>query len=492
SRNNLSYSWNISVNDVDQPISVTSILPDEGGNLTVNEGDSLYFSIDASDPDGNELSYSWKLDSTEVSTISSYKYTPDYNSAGDHTLTLYVTDNYGTKISRADLSYSWNITVNDVDQGIVVTELLPEVGNTVVISEGDSTSFSIDASDPDGNELNYSWKLDSTEVSTISSYKYTPDYNSAGNHTLTLSVTDNYGTKISRADLSYSWNITVNDVDQGIVVTELLPEVGNTVVISEGDSTSFSIDASDPDGNELNYSWKLDSTEVSTISSYKYTPDYNSAGNHTLTLSVTDNYGTKISRSNLSYSWNITVDNVNRAPSIVSQVPGYNFVVIDENQTLSFSIFATDSDNDSLSYSWFINGTDQGVNYSSLYTNFTVGEYIVKAIVTDGIDSDSTLWNVTSSVNTDENLPKVTKLYQNYPNPFNPSTTIEFDLASDSIVKLLLFDSKGQLVKKLINGYLRRGNHNIVFNADDISSGVYYYKLISKDKVITRKMTLIR
>ncbi|PID29096.1 MAG: hypothetical protein CR982_03895, partial [Candidatus Cloacimonadota bacterium] len=278
----------------------------------------------------------------------------------------------------------------------------------------------------------------------------------------------------------------------GIVVTELLPEVGNTVVISEGDSTSFSIDASDPDGNELNYSWKLDSTEVSTISSYKYTPDYNSAGNHTLTLSVTDNYGTKISRSNLSYSWNITVDNVNRAPSIVSQVPGYNFVVIDENQTLSFSIFATDSDNDSLSYSWFINGTDQGVNYSSLYTNFTVGEYIVKAIVTDGIDSDSTLWNVTSSVNTDENLPKVTKLYQNYPNPFNPSTTIEFDLASDSIVKLLLFDSKGQLVKKLINGYLRRGNHNIVFNADDISSGVYYYKLISKDKVITRKMTLIR
>ena len=73
--------------------------------------------------------------------------------------------------------------------------------------------------------------------------------------------------------------------------------------------------------------------------------------------------------------------------------------------------------------------------------------------------------------------PKVFSLEQNYPNPFNPGTKIRFSLAADSKVTLTVFDVLGQEVVNLIGGNLAAGSHEIDFNASNINSGVYFYRI---------------
>jgi flagellar hook assembly protein FlgD len=68
-------------------------------------------------------------------------------------------------------------------------------------------------------------------------------------------------------------------------------------------------------------------------------------------------------------------------------------------------------------------------------------------------------------------------LHQNYPNPFNPTTSISFDLASDSKVTLRIFDVLGQEVMTVLSGNLSAGSHKIQFNANGLNSGVYFYQI---------------
>ncbi len=92
----------------------------------------------------------------------------------------------------------------------------------------------------------------------------------------------------------------------------------------------------------------------------------------------------------------------------------------------------------------------------------------------------------------DEIIPYETALYQNYPNPFNPVTTIKFSLKNDCDVKLRVFNYKGQVTNLLVSGKMDRGFHSVQFNADMLSSGVYFYTLEADGKKLIRKMVLVR
>jgi hypothetical protein len=87
------------------------------------------------------------------------------------------------------------------------------------------------------------------------------------------------------------------------------------------------------------------------------------------------------------------------------------------------------------------------------------------------------------------------ELRQNYPNPFNPTTSIVFSLAKNSEVNLVVYDMQGREVAGLINNTsLPQGSYKYDFNAGDfgLSSGVYFYKLITGDFTSTKKMLLIK
>ena len=84
------------------------------------------------------------------------------------------------------------------------------------------------------------------------------------------------------------------------------------------------------------------------------------------------------------------------------------------------------------------------------------------------------------------------ELSQNYPNPFNPSTIISYSLPSASNVKLIVYNTLGQIVKTLESGYKTAGNYSINFNASDLPSGIFFYKLEAGKFSQIKKMMLIK
>ncbi|HRE39989.1 MAG TPA: M1 family aminopeptidase [Ignavibacteria bacterium] len=74
-------------------------------------------------------------------------------------------------------------------------------------------------------------------------------------------------------------------------------------------------------------------------------------------------------------------------------------------------------------------------------------------------------------------LPVTFALYQNYPNPFNPKTIIQYELKNPSSVKLKIYNMLGELISELVNEKKREGKYEVEFNAENIASGTYFYKL---------------
>jgi hypothetical protein len=99
------------------------------------------------------------------------------------------------------------------------------------------------------------------------------------------------------------------------------------------------------------------------------------------------------------------------------------------------------------------------------------------------------------SVSVDDRIteaPNSFKLEQNYPNPFNPSTNINFTLPTASDVTLTVYNVLGQRVATLVNGRMNAGAHGVRFDASNLASGIYFYRLQTNNFVQQRSMTLIK
>ena len=281
--------------------------------------------------------------------------------------------------------------------------------------------------------------------------------------------------------------------DQEIVVNELMP-VDFTQTIDETEAISFLIDAYDPDGNDLEYSWQVDAVEVSTDSTYDFETDYTSAGVYVVTLFVTDNYGT---RNELNYTWDVTVNDVDQEIVVNEILPPEGDLEIDETETIEFSIDAYDPDGNDLEYSWQVDAVEVSTEASYYFeTDYTsAGDYVVTLDVTDNFVSRNELnflWNVTVNdvVGSGEIiLPNITKLYQNHPNPFNPTTNIQFDIKENETGILTIFNTKGQMI---MTQHFNSGKYDYRWDASRFSSGVYFYQLHTESTLVTKKMLLLK
>jgi hypothetical protein len=89
-------------------------------------------------------------------------------------------------------------------------------------------------------------------------------------------------------------------------------------------------------------------------------------------------------------------------------------------------------------------------------------------------------------------IPDKYDLSQNYPNPFNPLTTINYDLPSDGIVTIKVYDILGRELKTLVNEMKTAGYHKIQFNASDLASGAYFYQMKAGDFVAVKKLVVLK
>lgn len=112
-------------------------------------------------------------------------------------------------------------------------------------------------------------------------------------------------------------------------------------------------------------------------------------------------------------------------------------------------------------------------------------------------DYSGNLIQATVSLERNQEIPERFTLLQNYPNPFNPETNISFSLPAESEVNLKIYNLKGQLVNILVNTRLSAGVHTFTWkgkdeSGKDVSSGIYFYKLIAGKYSETKKMVKIK
>jgi len=89
-------------------------------------------------------------------------------------------------------------------------------------------------------------------------------------------------------------------------------------------------------------------------------------------------------------------------------------------------------------------------------------------------------------------LPTEYSLDQNYPNPFNPNTTINYQLPENNQVSLKVYDILGNLVATLVEKEMEAGYYGVNWNASQLASGIYIYRIISGSFVSTKKMILMK
>ena len=94
----------------------------------------------------------------------------------------------------------------------------------------------------------------------------------------------------------------------------------------------------------------------------------------------------------------------------------------------------------------------------------------------------------------ENNESPVTQVYlsQNYPNPFNPVTLINYQIPERGLVTIKVFDLLGNEVKTLVNEFKEMGSYNINFKAEDLSSGIYIYKISVNNYIASKKMILVK
>ena len=100
--------------------------------------------------------------------------------------------------------------------------------------------------------------------------------------------------------------------------------------------------------------------------------------------------------------------------------------------------------------------------------------------------------SLTGNNNNNHEIPKGFSLSQNYPNPFNPSTNIKFSAAKSGLMKITVYDITGREVTVLVNEFFQAGMHEVKFNAANLSSGTYFYKMESEGYSDVKKMMLIK
>ncbi len=223
---------------------------------------------------------------------------------------------------------------------------------------------------------------------------------------------------------------------------------------------------------------------------------------HTLTLSATSDffgqtdakfYVGNESGPTDSMMVSIIVSPVNDAPEAV-------FTSSIDGSLVTFTDLSSDAlDMNAggiVAWEWNFGDGNMSNDSSPVYDFLATGDFTVTLTVTDnGGLTDTFTENITIlNVSNEElgGIPTKFSIEQNYPNPFNPSTNINYSIPEASKVSIVVYDMLGQKVAELVNAEQSAGNHAVLFDASNLSSGVYIYQLRAGSFTQTRKMTLIK
>ena len=373
--------------DAGRDQTVTDLDLNGSGQITLDGSGS-------SDPNGSITNYVWKEGSTQIATGVSPSLTL---ATGAHTIILTVTDNGGltatdTVVITVNASASANTpptasagpdqTVTDTDNN----------GSQQVTLNGSGSS------DPGGSITSYVWRESGTQIATGISPSLTL---ATGAHTIILTVTDNGG--LTAADTV----VIIINSPAASNQPPVLAAIGNKSV-NENSTLSFSISATDPDGDTITYSAQnLPAGATFVGQTFSWTPNYSQAGSYPVTFIASD--------GKAQYSKTITitvsiVGSTNRPPVLAA----IGNKLIHTSNLLVFNVNATDPDGDTITYS--ATGLPIGATFVSQNFRWTpgtsqAGTYDVTIIASDGLLQNSETITITVFYSTgDTSAPTVNGL----------------------------------------------------------------------------------
>jgi hypothetical protein len=214
------------------------------------------------------------------------------------------------------------------------------------------------------------------------------------------------------------------------------------------------------------------------------------------------------------YTYWVKINNIIDSLKYTNYVPYLKYQIPNQGDTAGMPYFYTfpdttfidDDGNNTLSYSAKLSNGDplpSWLNFDSLSRTFSgtpvsggLVNIKVKAADTAGAFAECIFTlDVIQNIGIEqinENVIKEFRLMQNYPNPFNPKTNIIFDIPKTSFAKLTVYDASGREAGTLVNELLKKGRYKVSLNAENLSSGVYFYKLETNNFSQTKKMVLLK
>ncbi|MCD6505518.1 tandem-95 repeat protein [Candidatus Poribacteria bacterium] len=444
-------NFKVVVADVNHPPKIKAI-PDQ----SVKEGQTLSLAVEASDPDGDPISYKAEnLPKGAEFQGNTMIWTPDYDQAGEYKVKFIASD--GKEKDEAEV----RIVVENVDRPPVIQMSQPD-GATLLISEGERIQLQIGATEPDGEDVSLSAVgLPQGATFTDGIFDWTPSYNQSGEYTVTFVATDSEGNSSQR-----KINISVADVN-------CPPQFGDMpekMEVKVGEEINLTVDVSDPDGDEVRVKVHPlpKGASFGKDHIFKWTPTEDQVGLYTITFTAIDS---KEAKAHAFLNLTVKETVVNADLNGDGEVNVFDVVVLAKH-------FGEKGEN--LDYD--LNG-DGEINVLDLVI-------LAKQIGTEGEHQPM-------GAPKDMTRTKRWELYQNSPNPFNPETWIPFHLAEDCRAEIRIYDVTGKLIRRLNLGPLTSGRHQIRWDGrnelgERVASGIYFYQLVTPQYSAIRRMIIQR
>jgi hypothetical protein len=473
----------------------------------MNEGDSLGVAVNSTDPDGDNITLtvnnlpSFGSFTDNGDGTGSISFLPGFGEAGSYPNIEVVAADDGTP-GLSDTT-TFTLTVGDVNRAPVLDPITDQNMN-----EGDSLDVAVNSTDPDGDNIT----LTTANLPSFGSFtdngdgtgmfSFLPAVGDSGSYPDIEVIATDDGTPVSLTD-TVRFALTVG-IEAIIDPTDL---IATALVVDQ-----VELGWTDNSNNEEGFIIERE-TPAADVFQVIDTVAANTVSYIDVTVSQGKRYNYQVKGFNAftesGYAGPAQVVTILPAPSdlvglIVGPPSAIQLNWVDNsNDELGFAI-----ERDSANSGFVLYDTVGTNNTSYIDTDVVLDTtyiYRVFAFTADTISSRSDTVHMVIPTDISENNMDITPteyvIYQNYPNPFNPSTKIRFALPFESKVKLEIYNAIGELVKVLVNNEtMEIGYKEVEFNASNIPSGVYFYRIIATNNtnsggnafVETKKMILLK